>query len=132
MSHSSLAIIGGGAAGIFAAIQAAGNNRCSNISVFEASSSLLQKVKISGGGRCNVTHNCFEPQTLIQNYPRGKQFLRRCFYQFQPQDTVNFFLKRNVKLKAEPDGRMFPISDSSRSEERRVGKECRSRWSPYN
>lgn len=115
MSQRTLAIIGGGAAGIFAAIQAAENKRCGNISVFEASSSLLQKVKISGGGRCNVTHNCFDPKTLIQNYPRGKQFLKSLFYKFQPQDTVNFFLKRNVKLKAEPDGRMFPITDSSQT-----------------
>ncbi len=115
MAHRSFAIIGGGAAGIFAAIQAAENKRYSNITVFEASSSLLQKVKISGGGRCNVTHNCFDPQTLILNYPRGKQFLKRCFYKFQPQDTVDFFLKRNVKLKAESDGRMFPITDSSQT-----------------
>lgn len=115
MSHSSLAIIGGGAAGIFAAIQTAQNKHIQNVTVFEASSSLLQKVKISGGGRCNVTHNCFDLSILIQNYPRGKQFLKRGFYQFQPQDTVEWFLKRNVKLKVESDGRMFPISDSSQT-----------------
>ncbi len=115
MPNRSLAVIGGGAAGIFASIQAAENNQCKNISVFESSSNLLQKVKISGGGRCNVTHNCFDPQILINNYPRGKQFLKRAFYRFQPQDTVDFFQKRNVRLKAEPDGRMFPITDSSQT-----------------
>ncbi len=115
MPQKSLAIIGGGAAGIFAAIQAAEQNQFDNIRVFEASSSLLQKVKISGGGRCNVTHNCFEPEELIKNYPRGARFLKRLFYLFQPKDIVEFFLERNVELKAEQDGRMFPTTDSSQT-----------------
>ena len=115
MSLKTFAIIGGGAAGIFAALSAAERKQYKEIIVFEASSSLLQKVKISGGGRCNVTHNCFDPEALIQNYPRGKQFLKRLFYEFQPQDTVEWFQKRGVKLKTEADGRMFPITDSSQT-----------------
>ena len=115
MPQKSLAIIGGGAAGIFSALTAAEQKRTKDITVFEASSSLLDKVKISGGGRCNVTHHCFDPEILIQNYPRGKQFLKRIFYQFQPKDTVEWFQNRGVKLKTEPDGRMFPVTDSSQT-----------------
>jgi predicted Rossmann fold flavoprotein len=104
-----LIIVGGGAAGVFAAAT------CSEweVILLEKTRQLLAKVKISGGGRCNVTHHEFNPHQLIQNYPRGSQELLGPFHQFQPQDTVAWFKKHHVILKTEEDGRMFPITDSS-------------------
>ncbi len=108
-----IVIIGGGASGFFAAINAAVNFPEAKIIILEKSNKILSKVKVSGGGRCNVTHHCFENGELIKNYPRGEKELRQVFSQFSVQDTVDWFLKRGVKLKTEPDGRMFPESNSS-------------------
>jgi predicted Rossmann fold flavoprotein len=110
-----IAIIGGGAAGFFAAIAAAERYPRGSIALIEASQQPLGKVKISGGGRCNVTHACFDPATLVQFYPRGQRALRGAFSRFQPQDTVDWFTQRGVQLKTEADGRMFPVSDSSQT-----------------
>jgi len=105
-------VIGGGAAGFFAAINCALNYPATEVILMEAGNPLA-KVRISGGGRCNVTHHCFEPSQLVQNYPRGGQALRGAFTRFQPQDTVAWFRRFGVELKTEADGRMFPITDSS-------------------
>ncbi len=109
-----IAIIGAGAAGCFAAanIPAQAGNE---VVVFEKTSKALQKVKVSGGGRCNVTHACFDIPELITRYPRGKQLLRKTLYQFSPQNTIDWFESRGVKLKAEADGRMFPVTDNSQT-----------------
>lgn len=106
-------IIGGGAAGFFAAIRCAEVNPNLRVLILEKASQTLGKVLISGGGRCNVTHACFEPAQLITYYPRGGNELRGAFARFQPKDTVEWFEKRNVKLKVESDGRMFPVTDDS-------------------
>ncbi|MES2762515.1 MAG: NAD(P)/FAD-dependent oxidoreductase [Bacteroidota bacterium] len=106
-------IIGGGASGFFAAINAAVNFPEARIIILEKTNKILSKVRVSGGGRCNVTHHCFENGELIKNYPRGEKELRQVFSQFSVQDTIDWFLKRGVKLKTEPDGRMFPESNSS-------------------
>lgn len=106
-------VIGGGAAGFFSAINAAINFPQAKIIILEKSNKILAKVRVSGGGRCNVTHHCFENNELIKNYPRGEKELRQVFSQFSVQDTIDWFLKRGVKLKVEPDGRMFPESNSS-------------------
>jgi predicted Rossmann fold flavoprotein len=108
-----LAIVGGGAAGFFAAIAAA--DRHSEVVLIEAGPQPLGKVKISGGGRCNVTHACFDPAALVQFYPRGGKALRGAFSRFQPQDTVAWFADRGVTLKTEADGRMFPVTDNSQT-----------------
>lgn len=108
-------IIGGGASGFFAAINAAINYPDAKVIILEKTTKLLSKVRISGGGRCNVTHHCFDNQELIQNYPRGAKELRQVFSQFAVQDTIDWFAKRGVKLKVEQDGRMFPESNSSES-----------------
>ena len=104
-------VIGGGAAGIFGAIAAAEANPAAQVSVYEAGAHCLSKVLISGGGRCNVTHACFEPAQLVRHYPRGGKALRGAFTKFQPQDTVQWFEAQGVRLKTEADGRMFPVSD---------------------
>ncbi len=111
-----IVIIGGGAAGMFAAINTARlSNGNSKIILLEKSSSLLSKVKVSGGGRCNVTHQCFEVNDLVKNYPRGEKELKGPFHFFNPKNTIEWFEERGVKLKAEADGRMFPITDSSQT-----------------
>ncbi|MFD2256969.1 NAD(P)/FAD-dependent oxidoreductase [Luteolibacter algae] len=110
-----IAIIGGGAAGFFAAITAAEADPSAQVTIYERTQRTLSKVKISGGGRCNVTHNCFEPAKLIANYPRGARELRGAFHRWQPQDTADWFSRRGVMLKSEPDGRMFPVTDSSQT-----------------
>ena len=106
-------VIGGGAAGFFGAIACAEANPQLKVTLIEAGNKPLAKVRISGGGRCNVTHHCFEPARLVANYPRGGKALRGAFSRFQPQDTVQWYESRGVKLKTEADGRMFPITDSS-------------------
>jgi predicted Rossmann fold flavoprotein len=106
-------VIGGGAAGFFGAIACAEANPQLKVTLIEAGNKPLAKVRISGGGRCNVTHDCFEPARLVANYPRGGKALRGAFSCFQPQDTVQWYESRGVKLKTEADGRMFPITDSS-------------------
>ena len=108
-----IAIIGGGAAGFFTAISAKKINPQATVVIFEKSLQLLSKVKISGGGRCNVTHYCYDPTELVKNYPRGSKELLGPFYRFSPKDTVHFFESLGVKLKVEEDHRMFPVSDSS-------------------
>lgn len=109
----SLAVIGGGAAGYFAAIACAEANPRARVVILEGTRRPLTKVRISGGGRCNVTHNCFDPAVLIKGYPRGHKELLGPFNRFQPKDTVAWFERRGVKTKAEDDGRMFPITDDS-------------------
>src|SRR5512134_1360683 len=104
---------GGGPAGFFAAIRCAGLNPHLRVLILEKARQTLGKVLISGGGRCNVTHACFEPAKLVTYYPRGAAELRGAFSRFQAADTVTWFEERGVKLKTEPDGRMFPITDSS-------------------
>lgn len=111
--HYKIAIIGGGASGFFAAIRAAQVQPNADVRVFESSPSFLSKVKISGGGRCNVTHNQFNPSLFSQNYPRGKKELRSPFTVFQAADTVEWFKSNGVKLVAEADGRMFPSTNTS-------------------
>ncbi|MEB3214845.1 MAG: NAD(P)/FAD-dependent oxidoreductase [Nostocales cyanobacterium 94392] len=113
MQRLKIVIVGGGAAGFFAACSAAKTNENASVILLEASRELLAKVRISGGGRCNVTHALFDPKNFIQNYPRGSKALLGAFSRFQAQDTVNWFTCEGVKLKTEADGRMFPITDSS-------------------
>ncbi len=108
-----IVVIGGGAAGFFGAIACAQVNPHAQVTLIEASRQPLAKVRISGGGRCNVTHACFEAQRLVQNYPRGGKALLGAFTRFQAQDTIAWFAARGVQLKTEADGRMFPITDSS-------------------
>jgi len=108
-----LIVVGGGAAGFFGAIQAAEARPGSRIVILEKTSKLLSKVRVSGGGRCNVTHNCFEPVPLAAHYPRGEKALRNVFKLYQASDVVAWFRSKGVTLKAEADGRMFPITDSS-------------------
>jgi predicted Rossmann fold flavoprotein len=108
-----LAVIGGGASGFFTALQYAELAPERSVAIFEKGSQFLQKVRISGGGRCNVTHACFDPRELAKNYPRGSKELLAAFHRWQPSDTVEWFEKQGVALKAEADGRMFPVTDSS-------------------
>ena len=108
-----IAIVGGGAAGFFAAITCAEANPRNEVSIYERGSEFLTKVRISGGGRCNVTHACFEPRAMSEHYPRGERALISPFHRFSAADTVGWFERRGVRLKTEEDGRMFPITDSS-------------------
>lgn len=108
-----IGVIGGGAAGFFGAIAAAEASPEAEVTLLEAGKECLAKVRISGGGRCNVTHACFDPAALVQFYPRGSKALRSVFSRFQPKDTIAWFTDRGVKLKTEADGRMFPITDDS-------------------
>lgn len=109
-----IAIIGGGAAGFFTAANLEKKAGKKTV-IFEQSASPLQKVRISGGGRCNLTHACFDPAELVEFYPRGKKELLGVFHKFQPGDTMDWFEKRGVLLKVEDDNRVFPVSDSSLS-----------------
>jgi predicted Rossmann fold flavoprotein len=106
-----IVVIGGGAAGFFGAIACTQANPQAQVTLIEASRQPLAKVLISGGGRCNVTHACFEPKNLVQNYPRGGKALLGTFTRFQPLDTISWFAAHGVNLKTEADGRMFPITD---------------------
>ncbi|MGD1905698.1 MAG: NAD(P)/FAD-dependent oxidoreductase [Leptolyngbyaceae cyanobacterium] len=110
---SQIIVVGGGAAGYFGAIAAARAHRQAQITLLEAGPEPLAKVRISGGGRCNVTHHCFDPAQLVTHYPRGGKALRGAFTRFQPRNTVDWFQDRGVKLKTEADGRMFPVTDDS-------------------
>ncbi|MCY7334572.1 MAG: aminoacetone oxidase family FAD-binding enzyme, partial [Pseudanabaena sp. CAN_BIN31] len=112
MANIEVVVIGGGAAGFFGAIHAAQAPH-TRVTLLEAGRQPLAKVRISGGGRCNVTHHCFETSQLVQNYPRGGKALRGAFSRFQPLDVVRWFNTEGVKLKTEADGRMFPITDDS-------------------
>ena len=115
MTHFDILIVGGGAAGFFTAINIADRNPKLKIAILERGKEVLTKVRISGGGRCNVTHACFEPNELVKYYPRGEKELRGPFHQFASGDTIEWFEKRGVPLKIEDDGRMFPITDSSQT-----------------
>ncbi|WP_414654069.1 NAD(P)/FAD-dependent oxidoreductase [Flavobacterium sp. UBA2787] len=108
-------IVGGGAAGFFTAINLAEKNPNYKIAILERGKEVLTKVRVSGGGRCNVTHACFVPNDLVKFYPRGEKELRGPFHQFCSGDTIEWFEKHGVELKIEEDGRMFPVSDSSQT-----------------
>ena len=113
MKQTVIAVVGGGAAGFFAAINCASNFPHAKVIIFEKSNKLLSKVRISGGGRCNVTNAYFDNSDLSLFYPRGNKELRGPFSRFGAHDTVNWFESRGVKLKSEEDGRMFPVTDKS-------------------
>lgn len=110
-----LVVVGGGAAGFFCAINAKMLNPLLKVIIIEKTGNPLKKVKISGGGRCNVTHYSDSISDMIKSYPRGDRFLKKAFNNFFTSHTIDWFLQRNVKLKIEPDGRMFPESDSSQT-----------------
>jgi len=115
MNKKRLVVIGGGAAGFFCAVNAARLNPELEVTIIEKTTKLLSKVKVSGGGRCNVTHSCFSIADMIKKYPRGNSFLKKAFHHFFTTDTIKWFNERGVELKAEADGRMFPITDSSQT-----------------
>ena len=115
MKQYDVIIIGGGAAGFFAAINIADRNPNLKITILERGSKVLTKVKISGGGRCNVTHAEFDQKELTYNYPRGQKELLGPFHKFMTGDTIEWFKNKGVELKIEEDGRMFPKSDSSQT-----------------
>lgn len=115
MKSHRIVIVGGGAAGFFAAITCAEAAPDAEVVIVEKTSHFLAKVKISGGGRCNVTHACFEPRDFARRYPRGERELISALGKFSARDTVNWFAARGVELKTESDGRMFPVTDSSQT-----------------
>lgn len=110
-----LIVIGGGAAGIFCAVNAARMSPGLRVIVLEKTGKLLSKVKVSGGGRCNVTHACFDIGEMTKRYPRGQHFVRKTFHRWFTTDTIAWFRERGVELKTEEDGRMFPVTDSSQT-----------------
>lgn len=124
MEQFDVIIVGGGAAGFFTAINAAENNPELNILILERGKEVLTKVKVSGGGRCNVTHAEFIPAELVKRYPRGEKELRGPFHKFMTGDTIAWFEERGIKLKTEEDGRMFPVTDSSQTIIDCFQKEC--------
>ena len=115
MNKKRLIVIGGGAAGFFCAVNAARLNPLLEVVLLEKSNKLLSKVKVSGGGRCNITHACFSIAEMIKKYPRGSAFLKKAFHHFFTTDTITWFEERGVELKTEADGRMFPTTDSSQT-----------------
>jgi predicted Rossmann fold flavoprotein len=115
ITNKKLVVIGGGAAGFFCAVNAARLNQGLQVTLVEKSNKLLSKVKVSGGGRCNVTHACFDIADMSKRYPRGGNFVKKAFHQFFTTDTIQWFEERGVKLKTEKDGRMFPVTDSSQT-----------------
>ncbi|MDB5248526.1 MAG: hypothetical protein JWQ40_2920 [Segetibacter sp.] len=115
LGDKQLVVIGGGAAGFFCAVNAARMNPSMKVTIVEKTSKLLSKVRVSGGGRCNVTHACFEISSLVKRYPRGTNFLKKTFHQFNTNHCKEWFEQRGVKLKTEADGRMFSITDSSQT-----------------
>jgi len=115
MQHFDIIIIGGGAAGFFSAINIVEKNPKLRVAILERGKECLSKVRISGGGRCNVTHACFVPNDLVKFYPRGEKELKGPFHQFCSGDTIEWFEKHGVQLKIEEDGRMFPVTDSSQT-----------------
>lgn len=110
-----LLVIGGGAAGFFCAVNAARMNPSLKVIIIEKSNKLLAKVKVSGGGRCNTTHACFDIPELTKKYPRGQNFIKKTFHWFNTNDTISWFAERGVALKTEADGRMFPTTDDSQT-----------------
>lgn len=128
-----IVVIGGGAAGFFGAITCAQYNPEAQVLLLEKSGKLLSKVRVSGGGRCNATHHCFVPTVMSQQYPRGGKQLKEAFKVFGAQETIDWFAQRGVQLKAEADGRMFPVTDNSETivnclmhEAKRVGVQIRT------
>ena len=115
ISNYDVLVVGGGAAGFFTAINIAEKNSKLKIAILERGKEVLSKVRVSGGGRCNVTHACFIPNDLVKFYPRGEKELRGPFHQFCSGDTIEWFEKHGVELKIEEDGRMFPVTDSSQT-----------------
>lgn len=115
MKQYDILVIGGGAAGFFAAVNAARLSPGKSVAILEKSNKVLAKVRVSGGGRCNLTHACFDNRELVKFYPRGGKELRGSFSRFSTSDTIDWFQSRGVKLKAEDDGRMFPVTDDSAS-----------------
>ena len=115
MFKKRLVVIGGGAAGFFCAVNAARLSLGLEVIILEKSNKLLSKVKVSGGGRCNVTHDCQSIAEMIKKYPRGSSFLKKAFHHFFTNDTIAWFKERDVALKTEADGRMFPVTDSSQT-----------------
>lgn len=115
MSSQRIIIVGGGAAGFFAAIACAEASPKATVMLLEKGTHFLTKVRISGGGRCNVTHSCFDARELSTRYPRGARSLISIFQRFQPRDTIEWFAARGVALKLEADGRMFPTTDNSQT-----------------
>ncbi len=113
MDKKKIVVVGGGAAGFFCAIQIAELHPQWEIIILEKSNKLLSKVKVSGGGRCNVTHACPDVEVLLTKYPRGARFLKKAFYQFATKNTIEWFAKNGVTLHTEKDGRMFPTTNSS-------------------
>ncbi len=125
-------VVGGGASGFFAAIAAKKTHPNASVILHERTNQVLSKVRVSGGGRCNVTHACFDPRELVKNYPRGSKELLGPFHRFQPKDTIQWFEDKGIEIKTEEDGRMFPISNSSQTiidcllkEAHRVGVEIK-------
>jgi predicted Rossmann fold flavoprotein len=110
-----LIVIGGGAAGFFCAVNAARLDPRLKVTIIEKTNKLLSKVKVSGGGRCNVAHACYDIDEMSKQYPRGQNFVKKSFHQFFTTDTINWFEERGVMLKTEDDGRMFPETDSSQT-----------------
>jgi predicted flavoprotein YhiN len=110
-----LIVIGAGAAGFFCAVNAARMKPALEVIILEKSSKVLSKVRISGGGRCNVTHACFDIAEMVKKYPRGGNFVKKTFHQFFTTDTIKWFDERKVLLKTEADGRMFPVTNSSQT-----------------
>jgi len=115
MDKQQAVVIGGGAAGFFCAISIAEFNPDIRVLILESGKQTLRKVKISGGGRCNLTHHCFEPRSLVTHYPRGQRELLGPFFQWQPNDMIRWFHNRGISTKREEDGRVFPSSNSSQS-----------------
>ncbi len=113
MDAPRIVIAGGGAAGFFAAIAAAEGNPAAQVTLYEATAHPLAKVRVSGGGRCNVTHACLDPRELVKRYPRGGRELLGPFHRWGPRETIAWFASRGVELKTESDGRMFPVTDDS-------------------
>jgi len=114
-SSQHLIVIGGGAAGIFCAVNAARRYPGLNVTVLEKTGKLLSKVRVSGGGRCNVTHACYDITDMAKRYPRGGHFVRKAFYRWFTTDTIDWFRERGVELTAEEDGRMFPVTNTSQT-----------------
>lgn len=108
-----LIVIGGGAAGFYGATQAAAMHTGLKVLILEKTNKLLSKVRVSGGGRCNVTHNCFDPVKLSRHYPRGERALRTVFKEYGPTDTIGWFAEKGVQVKTEADGRIFPVTDDA-------------------
>ncbi len=113
MRKKKIIVVGGGAAGFFCAIQIAELHPHWDIIILEKTNKLLSKVKVSGGGRCNVTHACPDVELLLKKYPRGERFLKKAFYQFATKNTIEWFAQNGVQLHTEKDGRMFPTTNSS-------------------